>query len=85
MTDNNPKECNAVALRSGRTLPDAVPKKLSAAEKGKKKEGENPQSEAVPLSDEDRNSLLRRIHPLPLHLSSLFLCANTPLKFHTLF
>ena len=51
--NKNPKECNAVALRSGRTLPDAVPKKLSAAEKGKQKEVENPQSEAVPLSDED--------------------------------
>ncbi|KAF2584258.1 hypothetical protein F2Q70_00036218 [Brassica cretica] len=37
-TDKNPKECSAVALRSGRTLPDAVPKKLSAAEKGKQKE-----------------------------------------------
>ena len=52
-TDKNPKECNAVALRSGRTLPDAVPKKLSATEKGKQKEGENPQSEAALLSDED--------------------------------
>ncbi|KAF3508936.1 hypothetical protein F2Q69_00007458 [Brassica cretica] len=52
-TNNNPKECNTVALRSGRTLPVAVPKKLSAAEKGKQKEVENPQSEAVPLSDED--------------------------------
>ena len=30
-TDKNPKECSAVALRSGRRLPDAVPKKLSAA------------------------------------------------------
>lgn len=52
-TNKNPKECNVVALRSGRTLPDAVPKKLSAAEKRKQKEVENPQSEAVPLSDED--------------------------------
>ncbi|KAF3567000.1 hypothetical protein DY000_02015673 [Brassica cretica] len=50
-TDKNPKECSAVALRSGR-LPDAVPKKLSAAEKGKQKEGEQPQSEAVPIYDE---------------------------------
>ncbi|KAF3602212.1 hypothetical protein F2Q69_00036422 [Brassica cretica] len=41
-TDKNPKECSAVALRSGRTLPDAVPKKLSATEKGKQKEGEQP-------------------------------------------
>ncbi|XP_013607957.1 uncharacterized protein LOC106373860 [Brassica napus] len=33
-TDKTPKECNAVALRIGRTLPDTIPKKLSAAEKG---------------------------------------------------
>ncbi|KAF2596883.1 hypothetical protein F2Q68_00010228 [Brassica cretica] len=46
-------ECSAVALRSGRTLPDAAPKKLSAAEKGKEKEGEQPRSEAAPLSDEE--------------------------------
>ncbi|KAF3484998.1 hypothetical protein F2Q69_00054340 [Brassica cretica] len=32
-TDRNPKECSAVALRSGRNLPDTIPKKLSAAEK----------------------------------------------------
>ncbi|KAF2564384.1 hypothetical protein F2Q70_00017276 [Brassica cretica] len=52
-TDKNPKECSAVALRSERTLPDAAPKKLSAAEKGKQKEGEQPRSEAAPLSDEE--------------------------------
>ncbi|XP_013624555.1 PREDICTED: uncharacterized protein LOC106330666 [Brassica oleracea var. oleracea] len=52
-TDKNPKECSAVALRSGRTLPDAVPEKLSAAEKGKQKEGEQPLSQAPPLSDEE--------------------------------
>ncbi|XP_048623897.1 uncharacterized protein LOC125592621 [Brassica napus] len=40
-----------VALRSGKRLPDAIPKKLSAEEKGKQKEGEKPQSKAVPLSD----------------------------------
>ncbi|KAF3540689.1 hypothetical protein F2Q69_00021893 [Brassica cretica] len=52
-TDKNPKECSAVALRSGRRLLDVVPKKLSAAEKGKQKEGDQPQSEDVPLSDEE--------------------------------
>ncbi|KAF3534100.1 hypothetical protein DY000_02040252 [Brassica cretica] len=52
-TDKNPKECNVVALRSGRNLPDAIPKKLSAAEKGKQKEGEQPRSETPPLSDEE--------------------------------
>ena len=73
-TDKNPKECNAVALRSGRTLPDAVPKKLSAAEKGKQKEGENPQSETAPLPDEDTDQLAETdptpattpVEPVPL-------------------
>ncbi|KAF3518491.1 hypothetical protein DY000_02062914 [Brassica cretica] len=51
-TDKNPRECNAVALRSGRSLPDTIPKKFPAAEKGKQKEGEQPRSEALPLSDE---------------------------------
>ena len=36
-TDKNTKECNAIALRSGRTLHDTIPKKFSAAEKGKRK------------------------------------------------
>ena len=52
-SDNNPTECSVVALRSGRTLPEAVPKKLSAAEKGKQKEGEQPRSVAPPLFDEE--------------------------------
>ncbi|XP_013617253.1 PREDICTED: uncharacterized protein LOC106323719 [Brassica oleracea var. oleracea] len=34
-TDKNPKDCNAVELRSGRHLSDPVPKKLTAQEKGK--------------------------------------------------
>ncbi|KAF2547322.1 hypothetical protein F2Q70_00021296 [Brassica cretica] len=38
-TYKNPKDCNAVELRSGRHLPDPVPKKLTAQEKGKQKEG----------------------------------------------
>ncbi|XP_013673635.1 uncharacterized protein LOC106377969 [Brassica napus] len=84
-TDKNLKECSAVALRSGRTLPDAAPKKLSAAEKGKQKEGEQPQSEAGPYLTRNRNSLLRLIQTLLLHLLSLFLHANTLLRFHTLF
>ncbi|KAF3558737.1 hypothetical protein F2Q69_00013198 [Brassica cretica] len=52
-TDKNPKECNAIALRSGRTLPDTIPKKFSAAEKGKQKESEQPRSEPPPLSGEE--------------------------------
>ena len=42
-TDKNLKDCNAVELRSGRHLPDPVPKKLTAKEKGKHKEGEQPE------------------------------------------
>ncbi|KAF2544633.1 hypothetical protein F2Q68_00032726 [Brassica cretica] len=34
-TDKNPKDCNAVELRSGKHLSDPVPKKLTAQEKGK--------------------------------------------------
>ncbi|KAF3564155.1 hypothetical protein DY000_02012606 [Brassica cretica] len=42
-TYKNPKDCNAVELRSGRHLPDPVPKKLTAKEKGKQKEEEQPE------------------------------------------
>ncbi|KAF3531471.1 hypothetical protein DY000_02039894 [Brassica cretica] len=42
-TGKNPKDCNAVELRSGRHLPDPVPKKLTPNEKGKQKEGEQPE------------------------------------------
>ncbi|XP_022575826.1 uncharacterized protein LOC111215890 [Brassica napus] len=46
-TYKNPKDCNAVELRSGRHLSDLVPKKLTAQEKGKQKEGEQPPLEDV--------------------------------------
>ena len=68
-TDKNPKECNAVALRSGRNLPDAIPKKLAAAEKGKQKEGEQPRSETPPLSDEEPEQSAE-IDPTPVALRS---------------
>ncbi|KAF2572314.1 hypothetical protein F2Q70_00002060 [Brassica cretica] len=42
-TNKNPKDCNTVELRSGRHLPDPVPKKLTAKEKGKQKDGEQPE------------------------------------------
>ncbi|KAF3505632.1 hypothetical protein F2Q69_00006969 [Brassica cretica] len=45
--DKNPKECNAVELRSGRHLPDPVSKKLTSQEKEKHKEGEQPPLEDV--------------------------------------
>ncbi|KAF3585480.1 hypothetical protein F2Q69_00028427 [Brassica cretica] len=46
-TYKNAKDCNVVELRSGRHLPDPVPKKLTAQEKGKHKEGKQPPLEAV--------------------------------------
>ncbi|KAF2541156.1 hypothetical protein F2Q68_00030911 [Brassica cretica] len=62
-TDKNPKDCNAVELRSGRHLPDPVPKKLTAKEKGKQKEGE--QSEDV-LDDEQDAEHPAVIEPVAL-------------------
>ena len=50
-TNKNPKDCNAVELRSGRHLPDPVSKKLTSKEKGKQKDGEQPPLEDV-LDDE---------------------------------
>ncbi|XP_013629509.1 PREDICTED: uncharacterized protein LOC106335511 [Brassica oleracea var. oleracea] len=52
-TDKNPKDCNAVELRSGRHLSDPVPKKLTAQEKGKQKEGEQPLLEDVHDDDHE--------------------------------
>ncbi|KAF3540593.1 hypothetical protein F2Q69_00023291 [Brassica cretica] len=51
--DKNPKDCNAVELRSGRHLSDPVPKKLTAQEKGKQKEGEPPSLEDVHDDDHE--------------------------------
>ncbi|XP_048613103.1 uncharacterized protein LOC125587038 [Brassica napus] len=50
-TDKNPKDCNAVELKSERHLSDPVSKKLTAKENGKQKEGEQPLLEDV-LDDE---------------------------------
>ncbi|KAF2569465.1 hypothetical protein F2Q68_00025143 [Brassica cretica] len=52
-TDKNPKDYNAVELRSGRHLSDPVPKKLTAQEKGKQKEGEPPSLEDVHDDDHE--------------------------------
>ncbi|KAF2586253.1 hypothetical protein F2Q70_00035478 [Brassica cretica] len=51
--DKNPKDCNAVELRSGRHLSDPVPKKLTAQEKGKQKEGEPHSHEDVHDDDHE--------------------------------
>ena len=45
-TDKNPKECNAVELKSGKKLFDLAPRKFTAAEKVKHKESEQPPSDA---------------------------------------
>ncbi|KAF2541984.1 hypothetical protein F2Q68_00029415 [Brassica cretica] len=52
-TNKNPKDCNAVELRSGRHLSDHVPKKLTTQEKGKQKEGEPPSLEDVHDDDHE--------------------------------
>ena len=54
-TYKNPKDCNAVELRSGRHLSDQVPKKLTSQEKGKQKEGEQPLLEDVHTTIKNRN------------------------------
>ncbi|KAG5396872.1 hypothetical protein IGI04_018686, partial [Brassica rapa subsp. trilocularis] len=41
-TDKNPKECNAVQLRSGKQLSEPERRRFTAAEKGKQKESEQP-------------------------------------------
>ncbi|KAF3535188.1 hypothetical protein F2Q69_00020001 [Brassica cretica] len=52
-TDKNPKECNAVGLRSGKKLSDLAPRKFTEAEKGKQKESEQPPSDA-PTAENDQ-------------------------------
>ncbi|CAN7126974.1 unnamed protein product, partial [Brassica rapa subsp. narinosa] len=54
-TDKNPKECNAVALRSGKQLTDLAPKRFTTAEKGKQKESEQPPVTAP--ADEEEEEL----------------------------
>ncbi|KAF3601033.1 hypothetical protein F2Q69_00036606 [Brassica cretica] len=53
-TEKNPKECNAVGLRSGRQLSDPAPRKFTAAEKGKHKESEQPPSNAPTNENEEQ-------------------------------
>ncbi|KAF3566276.1 hypothetical protein DY000_02015780 [Brassica cretica] len=64
-TYKNPKDCNAVELRSGRHLPDPVSKKLISQEKGKQKEGEQPPLEDV-LDDEQDAEQPTVIEPVAL-------------------
>ncbi|KAF2537426.1 hypothetical protein F2Q68_00020881 [Brassica cretica] len=52
-TDKNPKECNAVELRSGKQLSEPVKKRFTAAEKGKQKESEQPPAD-TPAAEKER-------------------------------
>ncbi|KAF3601031.1 hypothetical protein F2Q69_00036604 [Brassica cretica] len=56
-TDKNPKECNAVGLRSGKQLSDLAPRKFTAAEKGKQKESEQPPSDAPTAENEEEQQV----------------------------
>ena len=51
-TKTNPKECNAVALRSGRQFTEPAPKCLTEAEKGKHKESEQTPLD-VPIAENE--------------------------------
>ncbi|KAF3572210.1 hypothetical protein F2Q69_00058878 [Brassica cretica] len=52
-TDKNPKEWNAVGLRSGRQQSDPAQRKFTAAKKGKQKETEQPPSDAPTAENEE--------------------------------
>ena len=56
-TDKNPKECNAVGLRSGKQLSDLAPRKFTASEKGKQKESEQPPSDAPTTKNDQEQSV----------------------------
>ncbi|XP_009123338.2 uncharacterized protein LOC103848115 [Brassica rapa] len=53
-TDKNPKECNAVELRSGKKLSEPVKKRFTAAEKGKQKESEQPPADTLASEKETK-------------------------------
>ncbi|KAF2541157.1 hypothetical protein F2Q68_00030913 [Brassica cretica] len=60
-TGKNPKDCNAVELRSGRHLPDPVPKKLTSKEKGKQKEGEQPEDVLDDEQDAEQQAVIEPV------------------------
>ena len=51
-TKTNPKECNAVALRSGRQYTEPAPKRFTEAVKGKHKESEQTPLD-VPIAENE--------------------------------
>ncbi|KAF3549743.1 hypothetical protein DY000_02002800 [Brassica cretica] len=70
-TETNPKECNAVALRSGRQLTEPVPKRFTTAEKGKQKESEQspldvPVAENETEQPAEADPLIQDLHAEPV-------------------
>ncbi|KAF3611099.1 hypothetical protein DY000_02046660 [Brassica cretica] len=63
-TDKNPKECNAVELRSGKQLSEPVKKRFSAAEKGKLKVSEQPPTD-TPAAEKEREPTVGTNSPGP--------------------
>ncbi|XP_013617567.1 PREDICTED: uncharacterized protein LOC106324094 [Brassica oleracea var. oleracea] len=63
-TDKNPKECNAVELRSGKQLSEPVKKRFTAAEKGKQKESELPPAD-TPAAEKEREPTVGTNSPGP--------------------
>ncbi|KAF2595638.1 hypothetical protein F2Q68_00010431 [Brassica cretica] len=63
-TDKNPKECNAVELRSGKKQSEPVKKRFTAAEKGKKKESELPPAN-TPAAKKEREPIVGTNSPGP--------------------
>ena len=87
-TDKKPKDCNAVELRSGRNLPDPIPKKLTAKEKGKQKEGEKPPLEDVLADEQDAEqptvtepvTLTTQVQPVPARVYTPIFPYPVPVK-----
>ncbi|XP_013709233.2 uncharacterized protein LOC106412909 [Brassica napus] len=63
-TDKNPKECNAVELRSGKQLSEPVKKRFTVAEKGKQKESEQPPAD-TPAAKKEREPTIGTNSPEP--------------------
>ncbi|KAF3600684.1 hypothetical protein F2Q69_00034366 [Brassica cretica] len=63
-TDKNPKECNAVELRSGKQLSEPVNKRFTAAENGKQKESEQPPAD-TPTAEKEREPTVGTNSPGP--------------------
>ncbi|XP_013705952.3 uncharacterized protein LOC106409965 [Brassica napus] len=67
-TDKNPRECNAVELRSGKQLSEPVKKSFTAAEKGKQKESEQPPADTS-AAEKEREPTVGTNSPGPEQLA----------------